>query len=310
MTMHFADIARQAAESGAIAPEDILALRQAGWSNGAISPDEADVIFAIDDALGEAAAPEWSDFFVEALGEFVVNGDEPRGYVADAKAQWLMARIDRDGALGTLTELELLVRVLERALNAPAAFKTYVLEKIEQAVLTGHGPTRRGGALAPGHVTDAEAALLRRVLFAPAGDAPAAVSQGEAELLFRLKDASLGVANSPEWKRLFVQGVGNYLMGTPSPTAQIGRERAAGLESFVADNEPNVGGFLGRMVKSGFGGFGKKAPRKQPERDRFAELRAGEEVTGDEQAWLDRHIGAGGEVDEYEQALLKFLAEG
>ncbi len=310
MTMHFADVARQAADSGSISSEDILALRQAGWSNGAISPAEADAIFAINDALGAAATEEWSDFFVEALGEFVVNGDEPRGYVGDAKAQWLMARIDRDGALGTLTEVELLVRVLERAMNAPASFKTYVLEKIEQAVLTGEGPTRRGGALAPGHVTDAEAKLLRRVLFAPAGDAPAAVSKNEAELLFRLKDASLGAANSPEWKRLFVQGVGNYLMGSASPTAQIGRDRAAGLEAFVADSKPSLGGFFGRMAKSGLGGFGKSAAPKQPERDRFAELQAGEEITGDEQAWLDSHIGAGGEVDEYEQALLKFLAEG
>ena len=45
-------------------------------------------------------------------------------------------------------------------------------------------------------------------------------------------------------------------------------------------------------------------------RDRFGELAAGEQVTGEERAWLDAHVHADGEVDEYEQALLDFLAEG
>jgi hypothetical protein len=48
--------------------------------------------------------------------------------------------------------------------------------------------------------------------------------------------------------------------------------------------------------------------RKQPARDRFAELRAAEEVTADERKWLDAHIHADGEVDAYEQALIAFLA--
>lgn len=309
MTMHFADIARHAVEDGVITSEEILALRRAGWGNGSISPDEAEAIFVINDALGGDAGAEWTDFFVEALGEFTINGDEPRGYVSEPKAAWLMTRIDRDGALCTITELELLVRVLERASNSPAAFKAYVLAKIEQAVTTGHGPTRCGGELAPGWVTDAEARLLRRVLFAPAGEGPAGVGQGEAELLFRLKDASLGAPNSPEWKRLFVQGVANYLMGASPAGGQLTRERAAELDAFVADTGTSIGGFLKRVaiaLPSGPDAFGKK----QPERDRFAELHAGEEVTESEQAWLDSHVGADGQVDEYEQALLDFLAGG
>lgn len=309
MTVHFADIARQAAANGTISAEEILALRRAGWSNAAITPDEAAAIFALDEALGASATPEWSDFFVEALGEFVVNGDEPRGYVSDAKATWLLARIDRDGALSTPTEIELLVRVLERARNTPAAFKACVLARIEQAVLTGKGPTRRGGMLAPGHVTAAEAAILRRVLFAPAGDAPAAVSEAEADLLFRIKDASLETANAPEWKRLFVQGVANYLMGSASPSAQLDRSRAAELQAFMSDNKPGVGRFIARMAREASNGFNALNARPAV-RDRLAELKAGEEITEEEQAWLDRHIGADGEVDEYERALLHFLAGG
>jgi hypothetical protein len=231
MTMHFADIARQAAAEGAVSSEEILALRRAGWDDGAIKPDEIEAIFALNDALAEPTA-EWSDFFVEAVGEFVINGTEPKGHVSEANAAWLISRVDSDGRLEGMTELELLVRVLERSANVPERLKAYVLEQVEQAVLSGSGATRSGGELSPGHVNAAEAAILRRVLFAPAGDAPAAVSCTEAELLFRLKDATLGAANALEWKQLFVQGVANYLQGVASRTAQLSRERAAELEAF------------------------------------------------------------------------------
>jgi hypothetical protein len=309
MTMHFAQIARQAADGGAITAEDILALRRAGWADGTMTPEEAEAVFALNDSLAEPSA-EWSDFFVEAIGEFVVNGTDPRGYVSEDNARWLIARIDRDGALQGMTELELLVRVLERATNAPERLKTYALEQVEQAVLTGSGPTRRSGELSPGHVNAAEALILRRVLFAPAGDGPAAVSCAEAELLFRLKDATLAAANALEWKQMFVHGVANYLQGVASRSAQISRERAAELEAFVADDHGSVTGFLGRMAKGAPNAFGVVFGRKPAERDRFAELRAAEVVTAEEQQWLDAHVNADGKIDPYEQALIAFLAGG
>jgi hypothetical protein len=309
MTMHFAQIARQAAADRAITAEEILALRPAGWADGALAPDEAEAVFALNDALPEPTA-QWSDFFVEAIGEFVINGTDPRGYVSEDNATWLIARIGRDGALQGMTELELLVRVLERSQNVPERLKIYVLEQVERAVLTGTGPTRRGGELSPGHVNAAEALILRRVLFAPAGDGPAAVSCAEAELLFRLKDATLEAANALEWKQMFVQGVANYLQGVASRNAQIDRDRAAELEAFVADDRSSVTGFLGRMAKGAPNAFGVVFGRRQPERDRLAELRAAESITADEQQWLDAHVNADGEIDAYEQALIAFLVGG
>jgi hypothetical protein len=307
MTMHFAAIARQAAADGAISADEILALRRAGWADGAMRPEDAEAIFALNDALAGPTA-EWSDFFVEAVGEFVVNGTEPKGYVSEDNAAWLIAQIDRDGGIEGMTELELLVRVLERGLNAPDRLKGYVLEQVEQAVLRGSGATRDGGELSPGHVNATEASILRRVLFAPAGDGPAAVSCGEAEMLFRLKDATVAAANALEWKQLFVQGVANYLQGVAARNGQISRERAAELEAFVGDDSTHVTGFLGRMARSAPGAFGVVFGKQQPERDRSAELRAAEEITADEQEWLDAHVQADGQVDAYEQALIAFLA--
>ena len=308
MTVQFADIARQAAAEGAVSADEILALRRASWDDGAIGPEEAEAIFALNDALAERSR-EWTDFFVEAIGEFVVSGTAPKGSVSESNGAWLMARIDRDGRLDGVAELELLVRVLERALNAPDSLKAYALAQVERAVLTGEGPTRREGALEPGRINGIETQVLRRVLFAPAGDGPAAVSRDEAELLFRLKDAALGAPNAPEWKRLFAQGVGDYLMGVASQTAQLSAERAATLEAFMADTDSSVGRFLGRMVKAAPQVFGVLFDRRKTPRDHMDDLAATEEVTAEERAWLDAQIGADGKVDEYEQALLDFLGE-
>lgn len=306
MSMHFRDMAVQAAADGTISPEEILILRRASWSDGKIDADEAEAIFGVNDRIAAHDA-QWADFFVEALTDYVVNGAEPFGYVDEAKADWLMARIDRDGRLESMAELELLAKLFERATAVPERLRTYAIAQIENAVLTGEGPTRQGALRADG-ITDAEAKLLRRLIFAPASDRPAGVSRAEAELLFRLKDAALGSANGAEWKRLFVQGVGNYLMAYTS-YEPLSRERAAELEEFLSRPGDGVGRFFARMahfdLQSGFTGvFGRR-----PQRDRPAEAAAAKAVTGDERSWLEARIDADHSVDEYEQALMDFLAE-
>lgn len=310
MSMHFRDLAQQAAADGVITPEEILSLRRAGWGDGRILPEEAEAIFIINDRVSEKS-PEWSDFFVEALGEFVVNGTEPRGYVDESQAVWLIERVDHNGACDSMTELELLVRVIEKALNVPQGLKDYVLTQVEKAVLSGEGPTRTGGALEKGCVNAAEAGLIRRVIFAQAGDKPAAVSQHEAEVLFRLKDATLTANNAPEWKRLFVQGVANFLQGysTYKPLETL---RAAELEGFMNDTTPHMGRFAARMARANVGEgfkavFGKKKVKQMV--DLNAEVAQAAQITTVENTWLQGQIDANDVVDDYDQALLDFLRE-
>lgn len=307
MTVHFPEIARQAAADGVIAPDEILALRRQGWGDGQVTHEEAEAIFALDAAL-TARPTEWCDFLVEAIGEYVLNAWEPKGYVTDEQGAWLMSKVSADGRLDSMTELELLVRVLERAHNAPDSLKDFVLAEIERAVMSGSGPTRKGGELQAGVVTEADC-QARRTIFSAGGDRPAAVSREEAEMLFRIKDATLGAANAPEWKQLFVQGVGNYLQGYVALSAQLSRERAAELDAFMNDTQSRVGRFVGRMAKGVPNGFGVVFGRKGAAPSRADRAAEAEEVTPDEKAWLDSEIGADGQIDELEQALLAFVAE-
>lgn len=313
MTINFPELARQAAADGAITAEEVLALRRAAWPDGRIDQTEAEAILAINDVVAGKSA-EWTDFLVEAVGEFVLNGTEPKGYVADETADWLIARLDQDGRLDSVAELELLVRVLEKALGTPDRLKDYALAQIERAVLTGEGPTRDGGTLSAGSITEAECKLLRRVIFASGGDRPSAVSQREAEMLFRLKDASLGAPNAAEWQRLFVQGVGNYLQGWTGGRP-LSRDRAAQLESFMNDHSHGLGSFFGHMSQVGARDIASAARdvlggNKPVARDYAGEADSEAALTSPEKAWLDGRIEADGRTDPLEEALIAFLAEG
>ncbi len=308
MTFSFDDFAAAARSGNGITARDTLALRQWSWADGKMSEAEANALFDLND-IGKSNAPEWVDCFVEALSEYVVNGREPKGYFADADAAWLMARIDKDGRVDSVAELELIVRILERATNAPDTLKAYALRQIEAIVLSGEGVTRNGSELRPGSIDAVEVTLLRRLIFAQAGDGPAIVSRTEADMLFRLKDAALGADNAPEWQTLFVLGVANHLMAH-SDYVPLARERAAELEAFMDDNRSSVLGFFGKMAQTRFGDLvslwkQKDASDGPSHDDKVAADRA---VIADESAWLKARQDADGQLDPLEAALLDFIA--
>ena len=310
MSMEFGTLAADAASDGRISAEEILELRRLGWADGTITPDEAEALFAANDAC-TLPTTQWCDFFVEALTHFIVETVPPAGYIDDEMGDELIARIDRDGRLGSMAELELLVRVLEVAQNAPERLKAYAVKQVEQAVLHGDGPTRHG-ELSPKGINEAECALLRRLIFAPAGDRPAAVSKAEAEMLFRIKDTALYEVNAPEWELLFVQGVANFLLGFGGDEP-LSPARARELDAFMNKEGEGVGGFLGRVVtskpdfKRGFASLlGDESPDSGVEAyDETAEAAAMLEPA--EADWLGDMLEADEELDEHEKALISFL---
>lgn len=73
MTTHFTELAQRAAADGQVTSQEVLALRRQGWGDGIIVREEAEALFALNNAL-DVRDEEWCDFFVEAIGEFVLNG--------------------------------------------------------------------------------------------------------------------------------------------------------------------------------------------------------------------------------------------
>lgn len=314
MTYQFRALAERAQADGAITADEILALRRDGWADGRIEPSEAEAIFVVNDHLAERTTA-WADFFVEAIAEYVVAGGSPRGFVSEEQADWLIAHLDRDGRVDSLAELELLATLFDKAQAVPERLKAYALSQIEQAVLTGEGPTRDGGSLAPGCITPAECGLLKRYVYSFAGDGPGGISRAEAEMLFRIKDATLGADNAPGWADLFVHAVGNHLMAH-NRFQQVSTDRARQLDGFMTDATPRLGAFFGRMAKSDLGsnfrdaaagvlGFGKKGSG----RDLAGEVAADQRITESEDAWLQQQVDANHQLDALDKALLRFIAE-
>lgn len=308
MTMHFRALAEQAASDGAVSAEEVLSLRRDGWQDGVIDRDEADALFELNNHLGNSST-EWADFFVETISLFVFANSSPRGHVDEDGAEWLIEQLEAAGRLETMAELELLEHLFERAQSVPQSLQTFAMAQIEKAVLQGKGPTRDGGTLDPGCITDSECRLLRRFIFAPASERPAAVGRTEAEMLFRIKDATQGAQNAPSWKQLFVQGVGNYLQGFAG-IEPLSDTRAVELESFMNDTAPGIGSFFARMAHSNpVQGARDMFKPETPYLD-FEERAADDaEVTASEKDWLQAQMDADGKLDELEQALLDFLAE-
>jgi hypothetical protein len=309
MSFSFSDFEAALKAGARISADDVLALRREVWPDGAISEDEAAELFALNRAAREAG-PEWTDFFVEAITEYVVNQRPPRGYVDEAAAAWLIGEIEQDGDPANAPDLALVVKVLETALNCPEALKAWALERIEAAVLTGEGATR-AGPVRPNVVDEAEVALLRRIVFAAGGGGACSVGEDEAEMLWRLKDACRESDNAPGWKTLFAQGVGNYLMAY-SAYRPLARDEAARLEAFVGDHRSSVLGFFARMGRAGpvAGARDLLHPDRAPSAaDHDAAVHAAAAITGTEKAWLDTHVDADHRRDPYEEALLAFIAE-
>ncbi len=315
MTTHFTELARRAAEDGRISPEELLGLRRQGWGDGIITREEAEAIFAVNNILDERDS-EWCDFFVEAIGEYVLNGTPPRLQCSDEEAQWLIAQVDHDGVVESMVELEALVRIVERAENVPDRLKNYLLEQVEREVLSGVGPTRCGGELSATHISSAECRILRRAIFSSGGYGPAAVSRFDAELLFRLKDATLEDENAPEWADLFVDGVANFLRGFALDNAQLSHERKLELVKFVETESRGHAAFVKAMAtsKTGLGERVEWAVEHMrgtdgPQNDYAGDFAAGDAVTDSEQSWVDAQIDGDGQVDELERRLLARLAE-
>jgi hypothetical protein len=308
MTAPIFDFTAEVKAKGMITADDVLALRRLVWPDGHVDATEADAIFDLNSAI-KGTSREWIEFFVEAITSFVVHEQSPEGYVDDAKVAWLMSRIDSDDRIDSLGELSLLVKILEEAIDVPDRLKAYALQQVETIVLTGKGPTRDGGSLQPGTINAAEVELLRRMLYAQASDGPALVSTAEADMLFRIKDATLGADDAPEWATFFVQAVGNHLMAHHD-YRPLSRQRAAELDSFMSDTHVSIGGFFGRMLgTSPLDAFRDLFGSQAPTVDHDAAIAADKALTPDELAWLKSEVESDKKLDPIEKALLKFIAD-
>ncbi len=305
------DIVAEVKASKHVTAEQVLVLRRWVYNDGAVGRGEIDKLFAVDEAATEHDAA-WCELFTETVSDYQV---EPEGYVDEENADWLISRISQDGAVKTATELELLVKVLEKAKSSPQRLAAFALSQVAKAIIGGDGPLARGGRLEPGRVTRDEADLMRRILYAFGGDGNLAVSRAEAEILFDINDAAAAADNDPAWSDLFVKAIASFLMAA-SGYASPSRQEAIRREAWLDEPAGGVADFFGRMAAGSLRGVLQSY--REPEGEgawaaRNARLEANssvsEVVTAEEAEWLARRIGRDGALHANEKALLRFIRD-
>jgi hypothetical protein len=304
------------AERGEIRPEDVARLRATVYGNAVVSAEEAEWAFALDEAA-RSACPEWTEFFLEAVTDFVVRQEKPEGYVSEANAAWLVEAVGRDGTVKTASELELLIKVMETATSAPPSLSAFALKQVAAAVIDGQGPLADGRTLEPGVIGAADVEMMRRILFAFGGHGAVGISREEAEVLFDLNDRSREADNHPAWSDLFVKCVANFLMAARG-YAVLSREEALRREAWLDAPTGGVAALFGDMMSSmlsnglkGIWSAWREEESAWAARNRRVEAEIAEAaaVSSEEVKWLADRIGRDGVIHANERALLRFLSE-
>ena len=309
------EVAAALVTSNKVTADNVLRLRREVYRDGVATRVEAEALFAIDGACRDRCE-EWDEFFIEAVTDYLVNLEAPQGYVSPENAQWLIRAISKDGVVDTRTEIELLIKVLEKAKQSPAMLSAFALKQVAEVVVNGQGALAKGRTARAGTVTLADVEMLRRVLYAFGGEGQAMVTRDEAEVLFVINDATIEAQNDPSWSDLFTKAIGYSLLasfGYVQPT----RDEALAREEWLNDTDINIGGFFGRVFAGGLRDFTEKVFSDTSVENAYAERNArfaadnriAESICSDEALWLVERIGRDGTLHANERQLLQFIAQ-
>lgn len=310
MAVSMPDVMQRALTTRKISDDDVLAMRQDVYPDGIVQPHEAEWLFQLNDAC-RAPSRAWMVFFVEAITDYAVNQVAPAGYVSEGNADWLIERIGHKGLVGSSSELELLVNVLDKARSSPERLVGFALAQVKAGVLTGSGPTRLGVDLLPFRIGAGEVDLLRRMLYAFGGDGNMAITRTEAELLFDINDVVGNADNHPSWSDLFVKAIANFLMAASGYEAPSRRE-ALRLEDWRDDDRISVVDFFGRALSGGLrgilAGYSKDVAWEERLKAQERDIASSQQITDSEAHWLVERISRSGSLHDNERQLLAFIA--
>ncbi len=304
---------------GAIEAEHAVQLRRMIYSKGSVTKHDADVLFKLDSACTKKH-PAFAALYVEALTDYFVWQSEPKGYVTESQAKYLIDNVTADGHVSAKTELELVLNIVHWAREVPSDLTALVLDAVRQSVLlsreTVFGANRPQAAIGAGDV-----AILSKALHAPAGDGSLLITRREAEMLFSLNEATKVGHNDPAWTDFFVRAIANHLLNPLNPPVVPTRDEAVAREKWL-DQRGSMGQLLGGVATALSRGnvpfaqvweeldpFGAATAKKEAAADTktVQQRLAREQVDTDEAKWVASRILADGAVDENETALLVFL---
>ncbi|MGJ3265691.1 MAG: hypothetical protein ACFE0R_20935 [Salinarimonas sp.] len=289
-----------------LTPDGVRALRRRVYGDDdAISLVEGEMLFDLARAVGERGCREWRDFFCEAIADLLVHQITPRGYVGEAEAAWLIARLDGHPVLST--EFAALIKVMELARSLPDRLAGFALGLVKEVVLTGEGMAITGERHEPGRVTRADVDALRRVLFVASSEGFGHVTRAEADVLFDIADATAEAQNDPSFADLFARAVGNHLLAGPGRHAPT-RLQVMRRQEWLDQRRTLGSGIAATFRAMAASAFGVAQRDAQPAAGDQPGAFTPAQVDDEELAWLLARIEVRPDLSAAERALLGFLA--
>ncbi len=301
-------------QRGSINDVDVLRLKAALHTDSMISADEAEALFTLNETC-PLQDPAWTDFYVDALTDYLVNQVEPEGYLTAEEARRFAGRIAPDGVIVRKSELDLLVSALDKSRWSPVGLSRLALLQVKRAVVDGDGPLRENHPGQPGAIRECEVELIRRILYAFGGEGSVAITRPEAEVLFDINDNIRDPQSNAAWTDLFVKAVTNVVMaasGQGVPTREEALRRDAWLMEATGELSPLA--LLSAMVSSSIDAVRATYQEQSAEERALARLEqqrieiiTNEEIPQAEAPWLCARIGQNGRLTPNEAALFAHL---
>jgi hypothetical protein len=294
---------------------EALALRRAIYGKGDATRADFENLLARGRQAG--AGPEFATLIAEVATDVLVRQVDPAGYVTEADAAWLVARLSEGGGLACRAEFETLKAIFGHAVSVPPVLTAFAVREVEKAILTGRRDAMGGVDHEPGVVTREDVEALRAMAFAPTQGSSLHVDKATAEALFDIAHATATAANDPEFAEFFARAVGNYLIGV----AFSGTPDRADVLRHEAELEKGsgFGGFFAAMARGPSRaevGDALESTEAEEEDAYLREnleterrLREAENVGADQAKWIIAHLTRGGPLTEAEKRLLRFLAD-
>jgi hypothetical protein len=290
-------------------------LRRSIYDKGAATRTDLAALFALGAEAGDD--PEFVALIADVARDVMVESVDPRGYVSDADADWLTARLGDGAGLNCRAEFETLKTVIGCAVSVPPALVAFALREVERAILTGRRTALGEVDHEPGVVTGEDVEALRAICFAPNAGAALHVDRAAAEVLFDIAHATATARNDPAFADFFARAVGNYLLGAALAQAPTREEELA--EERALDQPAGFGAFLSSLTS---GLFARDAAMAMRSVDTLADehyaeenaatearLQAAAGVDAGEAKWVLAHLTRGGDLCEAEKRLIAFLRQ-
>ncbi len=306
--------------AGAIIATDVLKLRREVFTDGVVDRSEAELLFYLNERCRNHGNA-WNDFFVDALTDYLVWQQQPKGYLGIDDGRFLIEGITRDGRIDGRTELELLVNVVHWVRRCPEDVVLFALEVVKESVLAGSGLLFGSKRRRPGIIDRADVEIVRKLIYAGGGAGSLTVTRAEADMLFDLNNATVEKENADTWEELFVKAIASHVMFPRGAPEVPDVDEAMRREAWVKDRRG-----VGRLL-SGIGGaiirgkfaqgwhvadlFGGRAKREEDERERAEaeEAEHRQSIDAEEATWLVERIGHDGLIHDNERSLLAFIKE-